>query len=72
MEDDFWGFVDTKGEWAIKPDYDRVKMFNSGYALVLKDDQWNYIDTTGKKLETPNSEKYYDFEDGVALFRATR
>jgi hypothetical protein len=70
-QDKKWGFLNTSGEWAIEPQYDKVKYFNSGYALVLKDDQWQYIDRNNQVLDIPaTEEKLYDFEDGVAFWRS--
>jgi|GEM_PF-1153804 len=56
-EDDglLWGFMNTKGEWAIKPQYRSVKQFSDGVAVVetIEDDLQNSrtiaIDIEGKE-----------------------
>ncbi len=40
----YWGFIDVKGEWAIKPAYDFTGNFENGEARVMKDNKMMYID----------------------------
>lgn len=60
-EDDglLWGFMNTKGEWVIEPQYRSVKQFSEGVAVVEtieedRDDLQNYrtiaIDKKGNEL----------------------
>jgi hypothetical protein len=64
------GFINREGEFVIKPQYDKVKQFDSGIALVLKDDNWHYINKEGSTIENfPKSDKLYDFSNGLAIFR---
>ncbi|HNJ29053.1 MAG TPA: WG repeat-containing protein, partial [Ferruginibacter sp.] len=46
----FWGFINTKGEWVIKPAYDFTGNFEEGEARVIKDNKVMYIDHQGKVL----------------------
>lgn len=39
-----YGYITTKGEWAIKPEYEQARPFNkSGYAMVYEMDSWSRI-----------------------------
>lgn len=58
------GIIDTKGEWVIKADYERIIPFSQdGYAVTMKkqnDTIYNYaiVDKTGQKFYSFSSEKY--------------
>ena len=40
----FWGFIDSKGKWIIKPVYDYADNFESDQAKVIKGDKIFFID----------------------------
>ncbi len=44
----YWGFIDMKGEWVIKPAYDFTANFENGEARVMKDSKVMYIDRQNK------------------------
>jgi WG containing repeat len=44
----FWGFIDVKGNWVIKPVYDFTDSFENGEARVLKGDKVLYINKENK------------------------
>lgn len=46
----YWGYIDIKGEWAIKPVYDFTDNFENGEARVMKDQKMFYIDKNNKIL----------------------
>ncbi len=46
----YWGYIDTKGEWTIKPVYDFTDNFENGEARVMKDQKIYYIDKNNKIL----------------------
>ena len=46
----YWGFINLKGEWAIKPIYHFANSFEGGEARVMKGDKVLYIDKTNKVL----------------------
>lgn len=46
----FWGFIDKKGSWVIKPQYDFADNFAAGEAKVMKGDKSFYIDKANKML----------------------
>lgn len=52
---DKWGFINTKGEMIVKPQYDFANVFNEGKAIVVKEEQLEsgiynigFIDIKGK------------------------
>lgn len=46
----YWGFIDTKGEWVVKPTYDFTGEFENGEARVIKGDKVFYIDRQNKVI----------------------
>jgi len=46
----YWGYIDTKGNWAIKPMYDFSDSFEKGEARVMKGEKIFYIDKDNKVL----------------------
>lgn len=61
-DDDKWGYVDADGEWAIEPQWSRVKDFHEGRAIVetvpardpenrmRSSGRWTVIDTEGEPI----------------------
>jgi WG containing repeat len=50
MQNNLWGFIDSKGKFIIQPKYSSVeKGFHRGIARVKKNDVEFYIDNTGKE-----------------------
>jgi WG containing repeat len=66
-----YGYMNTKGEWIIQPQYWQAKPFNGGIALIANSQtntRWMYINTKGDTLF--NKFGYAtaaSFKDGVAL-----
>jgi WG containing repeat len=46
----FWGFIDLKGNWVIKPVYDFADCFENSEARVMKGQKIVYIDKDNKIL----------------------
>lgn len=46
----YWGYIDQKGNWAIKPAYNFADTFEGGEARVMKGEKMFYIDKTNKVL----------------------
>lgn len=63
------GYLNTKGEWAIKPQFTTAKEFNaeSGLARVKQGEQWAYVNKAGEIMHPKDTEKYEDFSNGLAL-----
>ncbi len=69
-----WGFINSKGEWVIKPIYRSVKNFNDGVAIVetIEDDRDDFgnsrtivIDTSGKEIGEIRSSHLYTDEQSL-------
>lgn len=62
-----WGFVDRMGDWAIKPEFDQVELFDHGFAKVEKQNEgWGYINTTGTKVVPLRFTNLSSFHQGLA------
>ncbi|MEO6730869.1 MAG: WG repeat-containing protein, partial [Ferruginibacter sp.] len=46
----YWGYIDNKGTWAIKPVYSFTDNFENGEARVMKGEKILYIDKSNKVL----------------------
>lgn len=51
------GFIDTKGNWVVEPQFDKARSFVNGLAPVYNGSKWGYIDTKGDLVVE------YQFED---------
>lgn len=43
-----WGYIDKKGKFVIKPQFDDARPFSEGLAAVQKSGLWGFINPTGK------------------------
>lgn len=43
LRDGKWGFVTSKGEVIVEPEYDEARSFSNGVAAVRKNDKWGFI-----------------------------
>ena len=61
------GFINKKGEYVIKPEFDEVDEFSEGLARVKVDGKYGYIDYNGKMVVEPSFvlAKQY-FSNGLA------
>jgi len=46
----YWGYIDMKGNWVIKPAYDFTDCFENGKARVIKGGDVFYIDKQNNKV----------------------
>jgi hypothetical protein len=76
----FYGLINKKGDWILKPTYFEIKDFNNGIATVMTAmssangshaQQWAYINTKGELIDPkPFTKKYEivcDFSEGVYM-----
>jgi len=56
-----WGFIDTNGNWAIQPEFDKARDFSNGFAAVNKNGQWGFIDQNGNLVIPPQFDSAKDF-----------
>jgi len=63
-----WGYVDTSGHMAIKPDFSEVRGFANVLAAANKGGQFGYIDKKGNWVIEPRFTRATDFNaQGTAL-----
>lgn len=67
-EGDFYGYINKKGEWVIKPEYDLVLPFSEGVGVVGKDNLFGLIDYKGKEIVSPQYESIGTFKEGRGTF----
>ncbi len=67
-----WGFLNTKGRFAIQPKYTDIKSFSEGFASVKLDDKIFFIDKIGKEYYIKTKEQVLSlskFTNGLASFK---
>ena len=65
-QNDKWGFINSKGEIVIKPQFDEVNPFSEGLARVEINLKNGFIDTSGKFVIEPQYYIAFSFSEGVA------
>jgi hypothetical protein len=66
-----WGYIDSSGKIAIKPQFDAAYQFHDGIARVMtgkwfESEKWSYIDTTGKPIfKNLSVNRLEDFSEGL-------
>ncbi|MDO4486679.1 MAG: WG repeat-containing protein [Bacillota bacterium] len=53
-----YGFINSEGQFAIPPVYEKANDFDEGYAAVKKKGQWIFIDKNGREISIGS--KYQD------------
>lgn len=67
--DDKYGFIDTLGNWIIRPQYDDALPFSEGFASVCRNDSCFYISKEGQKTSTHHFEEAESYKDGIAIVK---
>jgi hypothetical protein len=65
-EDNAVGFLDTKGEVALRPEWEDALPFSEGLAAVQVSRSWRFIDPTGRIVVQGPFEKVQSFAQGLA------
>ena len=63
-----WGFVDTKGNVVIEPQYEAAHSFSYGFAAVKSNGKWGFIDTKGKMCIDPVFDEAKDMNSKGNVF----
>ena len=63
-----WGFVDTKGNVVIEPQYEAARSFSNGFAAVKSNGKWGFIDTKGKMCIDPVFDEAKDMNSKGNVF----
>jgi hypothetical protein len=69
-ESSYYGYINTKGEWVIRPQFIASGSFSEGLARVaISSGKSGYIDRSGKFVIPPKYDLAYDFQSGYALVK---
>ena len=59
-----WGFIDKTGKWVIKPQFEKVSIFQkNGLASVTMNEKFGFIDKTGKWIVQPQFDSVSGFAE---------
>jgi hypothetical protein len=56
-----FGYLNKKGEWEIKPAFEKVTKFKYGYARVSQDNKWGVINRKGEWVIEPKYKMIREF-----------
>jgi WG repeat protein len=67
-----WGYLDTKGQFVIEPQFEKAFPFSEGLAAVSVGEKWGFIDHTGRLVIKPKysigwDHRHHAFSEGLAL-----
>jgi hypothetical protein len=66
-----WGYLDTKGNFAIEPQFGSAEAFSEGVASAFGDGGRGYIDHSGKFVIPPQFQEALPFSEGLAQVTTT-
>lgn len=61
-----WGYINTRGEYVIMPQFENVSYFSEGLAIVEKNGKYGYIDKNGNYVIEPKFDNAISFHKGIA------
>jgi len=61
------GFVNSIGEWVIKPDFEEVTLFSESLATYRKGNKWGIIKSNGEFIGNASWEAIKPFYNGFAI-----
>jgi hypothetical protein len=66
-----WGYMNTEGKLSIAAKYDKVTVFNGGYASVQNGKQFLVVDHSGREFSAniPGLVDLNDFSENLAVFK---
>jgi hypothetical protein len=67
-----WGYLNSNGQFAIEPQFEKAFPFSEGLAAVSVADKWGFIDHTGRFVITPKyrigwDRRHHAFSEGLAM-----
>lgn len=65
-----FGYVDTKGQIVIEPQFEEASSFSDGLACIKSGVRYGYINKEGKIVINPQFDNCYDFHDGLAAVQS--
>tara|TARA_R110002049_G_scaffold262758_3_gene438819 strand:- start:430 stop:1569 length:1140 start_codon:yes stop_codon:yes gene_type:complete len=66
-ENDMFGYINTDGDYVIKPQFVNAKNFSGSLAAAMQNKKWGFINTSGKWAIEPQYDKVKEFNSGYAL-----
>jgi hypothetical protein len=63
------GYLNQRGEWAIRPRFNGARAFSEGLASVKIGEKFGYIDKTGEVVIDPQFDEAHEFSEGLAQVR---
>lgn len=69
LDDRGWGWMNTKGELVIKPQFEVVKDFSGGVAPIKRSNKWGFVDKSGKIVIEPQFEDVGGCSEGLVAFK---
>ncbi len=64
---DMFGYINTKGKWAIPPVFKDAHKFSEGLSAVQLKNKWGYINKKGVLVIPYKFEDAYWFSDGISM-----
>lgn len=64
-----FGYIDNKGNYIIKPEFDDAYGFAEDYAVVSKNKKYGYINKDGKIIIEPKFDYAFEFSEGMAMIQ---
>ncbi|MBD2541853.1 WG repeat-containing protein [Coleofasciculus sp. FACHB-SPT36] len=64
-----WGYLDNKGNFAIKPQFDNAESFFQGLAATKLKNKWGYINKSGNLVIKPKYDLAKNFSQGLAAVK---
>ncbi|MEG0905777.1 MAG: WG repeat-containing protein [Cellulosilyticaceae bacterium] len=62
-----YGYINEKGKWIVKPEYERTYPFSDEVGSVVKDNLYGLVNKQGKQILAPTYQSISLFEDGKAV-----
>ncbi len=64
-KDGKYGFIDKKGEWLLKPQFDMANVLDDNTGFVVKEGKYGIIDKNGKWIFESDTEFFSNFSENM-------
>lgn len=62
-----YGYINEKGKWIVKPEYERAYPFSDEIGIIVKDDLYGLVNRQGKQILALTYQSIAPFEDERAV-----